>query len=122
MEPADWKGGNRADPEGEKRLGLRSEDPDSAGVSKASSIKSQEVESSDEGKRVDGDGADDESLKGVKVSGPLGEEDLAEPGSNASEGKSGAGPAHGSIEDAPASGQMADKTADATAQKGFIIE
>ena len=38
MAAADWKGDNKEDPEAEKRLGLRVQDPDSANVSKASSI------------------------------------------------------------------------------------
>ncbi|KAJ2986826.1 hypothetical protein NUW58_g4846 [Xylaria curta] len=38
MQAADWKGHNYEDPEKEKHLGLRVQSPDSAGVSKASSI------------------------------------------------------------------------------------
>ncbi|KAL2127523.1 hypothetical protein VTI74DRAFT_10588 [Chaetomium olivicolor] len=75
MRPADWKGGNVEDPAAEKRLGLRVEDPESQAVSKASSVKSQEIgEGSVEAKGED----DAASLEGVKVSGPTGEEVLDE--------------------------------------------
>ncbi|KAK4095951.1 phosphatases II [Parathielavia hyrcaniae] len=78
VQPADWKGGNEEDPTADKRLGLRVEDPESQGVSKASSVKSQDI---GEGGRADkqADNADDQaSLEGVKVSGPAGEEVLDE--------------------------------------------
>ncbi|KAM0272622.1 hypothetical protein ACHAQH_008592 [Verticillium albo-atrum] len=70
MEPADWKGNNHEDPEQERGLGLRAENPASADVSKASSVKSQEIR--------DGHTAGDETdpLAGVRVSGPAGEEEL----------------------------------------------
>lgn len=57
MKPADWKGTDAEDPDQGRRLGLRAEEPGSAGVSKASSIKSQE------------ETTDDESLNGVKSCG-----------------------------------------------------
>ncbi|KAK4149184.1 hypothetical protein C8A00DRAFT_38230 [Chaetomidium leptoderma] len=77
MQPADWKGGNDEDPTGDKHLGLRAEDPESQGVSKASSIKSQEIgEGSGGGK--EGKDDDQASVEGVKVSGPEGEEALDE--------------------------------------------
>ncbi|KAF3768103.1 hypothetical protein M406DRAFT_289433 [Cryphonectria parasitica EP155] len=79
MKPADWKGADSGDPDQGKTLGLREADPGSASVSKASSIRSQEVGTS-VGSTKEADGAeeypDDESLQGVKVSGPTGEEDL----------------------------------------------
>lgn len=59
MKPADWKGTDAEDPDQGRRLGLRAEEPGSADVSKASSVKSQE-EAGKEG------GTDDESLNGVK--------------------------------------------------------
>ncbi|KAI1875014.1 uncharacterized protein JN550_002443 [Neoarthrinium moseri] len=62
MEPADWKGGNEEDPGREKKLGLRVHSPDSANVSEASSVKSEEVGTRDDGK----DAAEVDSLKGVK--------------------------------------------------------
>ncbi|KAI0534032.1 hypothetical protein GGR58DRAFT_82267 [Xylaria digitata] len=42
MQAADWQGANREDPE-EKHLGLRVQSPDSAGVSKASSIVDEDL-------------------------------------------------------------------------------
>ncbi|KAF4636579.1 hypothetical protein G7Y89_g1506 [Cudoniella acicularis] len=64
MRPADWKGANETSPGLGKDLGLRTESPASAEVSKASSIKSAD-------KNLDSD-----SEKGVRLSGPSGEEDL----------------------------------------------
>ncbi|TDZ17253.1 Phosphatidylinositol 3,4,5-trisphosphate 3-phosphatase and dual-specificity protein phosphatase PTEN [Colletotrichum orbiculare MAFF 240422] len=66
MKPADWKGNNKEDPLAEKHLGLRKESPDSADVSRASSVKDQVVK----------DGNETDSLEGVKTSGPYGEEQL----------------------------------------------
>ncbi|KAL9949964.1 hypothetical protein ACHAQF_000214 [Verticillium nonalfalfae] len=71
MEPADWKGNNHEDPEQERHLGLRAENPASADVSKASSVKSQEIR---DGQAATGDEAN--PLAGVRVSGPAGEEEL----------------------------------------------
>lgn len=65
MRPADWKGGNETSPGLGKDLGLRTESPISADVSKANSIKSHSE-----------DTADGDSLEGVKTSGPTGEESL----------------------------------------------
>jgi len=62
---ADWKGGNETSPGLGKDLGLRTENPMSADVSKASSIKSN-----------DANDADNSSVEGVKASSPSGEEDL----------------------------------------------
>ncbi|KAH6856319.1 hypothetical protein B0I37DRAFT_301089 [Chaetomium sp. MPI-CAGE-AT-0009] len=82
MQAADWKGGNDEDPTAGKHLGLRVEDPESRGVSKASSVKSQEVGETGgaaEGEKDgdgNGDGDDRASLEGVKVSGPTGEDVL----------------------------------------------
>lgn len=99
MRPANWKGEGEGDPDAGKGLGLRAENPDSASVSKASSVKSEEV-----------DGDDGDSLKGVKTSGPAGEADLdvddGGPSSSLKDGEAGA---------------KKDK-ADATAQKGFVVE
>ncbi|EFQ32118.1 dual specificity phosphatase [Colletotrichum graminicola] len=66
MKPADWKGGNKEDPVAEKHLGLRTESPDSANVSRASTVKDTDVK----------DGNDTDSMEGVKTSGPFGEEKL----------------------------------------------
>ncbi|WYZ46001.1 hypothetical protein EsH8_IX_000226 [Colletotrichum jinshuiense] len=66
MKPADWKGDNKEDPLAEKRLGLRTESPESADVSRASSVKETDIK----------DGNDTDSLEGVKTSGPFGEEQL----------------------------------------------
>ena len=65
MAAADWKGGNVTSPGLGKDLGLRTESPVSANVSKASSIKSNKAKDTDE-----------ESVEGVKSSGPTGNEDL----------------------------------------------
>lgn len=65
MEPADWKGGNREDPEKEKGLGLRKENPESADVSRASSVKDVDIGG--------GEDEDDEATRGLKTSGPGGE-------------------------------------------------
>jgi protein-tyrosine phosphatase len=64
MSPADWKGGNETSPGLRKDLGLRTESPASANVSKASSIKSAAKD------------ADNDSEEGVKTSDPAGKEDL----------------------------------------------
>lgn len=64
MSPADWKGGNETSPGMGKDLGLRTESPASANVSKASSINSAAKDT------------DDDSEAGVKTSDPTGKEDL----------------------------------------------
>ncbi|KAL2061951.1 hypothetical protein VTL71DRAFT_7329 [Oculimacula yallundae] len=64
MAPADWKGGNKTDPGLGKNLGLRTESPASADVSKASSMRSS------------GPTDDNDSEEGVRVSGPDGEDDI----------------------------------------------
>ncbi len=102
MEAADWKGDNKEDPGAEKRLGLRVADPESAEVSKASSIKSQEM--------GEGDIRDEDSLMGVKLSDPLGDETSGK--FSQAESASGSRPQESSKDD-PAS---------ATAQNGFIVE
>lgn len=71
MEPADWKGNNHEDPEQDRHLGLRAENPASADVSKASSVKSQEIR---DGQAANGD--ETNPLAGVRISGPAGEEEL----------------------------------------------
>ena len=70
MAAADWKGGNNEAPGLGKDLGIRSESPASADVSKASSVKSFD------GKEKENAEMDDDSVKGLKTSGPTGEEDL----------------------------------------------
>ncbi|KAH8804703.1 putative phosphatidylinositol-3,4,5-trisphosphate 3-phosphatase [Xylogone sp. PMI_703] len=69
LAPADWHGANETSPGIGKDLGLRIESPASAEVSKASSIKSQREEETE-------DVTESESVQGVKTSGPTGEEDI----------------------------------------------
>lgn len=72
MRPADWRGEKVEDPSLGRQLGLRTEEPGSEAVSKASSVRSQEVGSS-AGSTKDGSEArdsDEESLKGVKSALP----------------------------------------------------
>jgi hypothetical protein len=84
---ADWKGANDEDAGLERELGLRVNSPASADISKASSLRSVAVGGEDgDAKKQDGapaaDGSkavetgdgDDHSLKGVRSSGPSGEE------------------------------------------------
>ncbi|SPQ20225.1 0969b19a-6e5e-4b3e-b0d8-ea056ed1c3c3 [Thermothielavioides terrestris] len=78
MAPADWKGGNAEDPSADKHLGLRVEDPESQGVSKASSLRSQEVGEGSGPAKGEVEADEEASLEGVKVSGPTGEEILDE--------------------------------------------
>lgn len=66
--PADWKGSNHEAPGIGKDLGLRTESPGSAQVSKANSVRSSEKDSNDK--------TDNGSVEGVKASGPSGEEDI----------------------------------------------
>ncbi|KLU82312.1 phosphoinositide 3-phosphate phosphatase [Magnaporthiopsis poae ATCC 64411] len=121
MAAADWKGGNKEDPEAEKRLGLRVQDPDSANVSKASSIKSFKMEGVDgkseggpvgSGKDKDGD---TDSLMGVKTSGPEGDaldDSVISPASSKLTGRKPDGDGAG----------VEPSVADATAKKGFVVE
>ena len=81
MRPANWQGCNETSPGLVKDLGLRTESPASAEVSKANSVKSQKANIED-----------DDSMEGVRPSGPAGEEDidvvmgdLPQPKSNGSE-------------------------------------
>ncbi|KAK1752239.1 nucleoporin POM33 [Echria macrotheca] len=90
MRPADWKGGDE-DTGPRLRLGLRTRTTDSASVSAASSVDGEEPVGE----------KDDESLAGVKVSGPLGEEVLDDTLPNPS---------------------SSEEKGDKTAKKGFIIE
>ncbi|KAI0508475.1 phosphatases II [Xylaria bambusicola] len=69
MQAADWKGDNDEDP-GEKRLGLRVQSPDSAGVSKASSLI-DDAHSGDEGKDVESD----DDFKGLNSDVPTKEDE-----------------------------------------------
>ncbi|CAL3965285.1 unnamed protein product [Diplocarpon coronariae] len=64
MAAADWKGGNETSPGLGKELGLRTESPGSANISKASSMRSS------------GPNNDYDSVEGVKPSGPSGEEEI----------------------------------------------
>ncbi|KAK0726323.1 hypothetical protein B0T21DRAFT_421664 [Apiosordaria backusii] len=108
MKAADWKGDGTENPTAQKTLGLRVEDPESASVSKASSVKSQEDVTESSGLGQGGneqvkEEEEDDDLKGVKVSGPAGEEVLDE----------------AVVRDhAPVKKEKADETA----KKGFIIE
>ena len=87
---ADWKGGDAKDAEPERTLGLRTQSPDSADISRASSVKSMNAlissgSAAPLGRDRKGDGNNDgnndnenndndqESLAGVKRSGPFGE-------------------------------------------------
>lgn len=75
MAAADWKGGNNENPEKGKNLGLRTESPASANVSKANSIRSSK--DADE---------DDDDLVGVKSSDPTGDEYTGKNAPEASKG------------------------------------
>ncbi|KAJ4422964.1 Telomerase protein component 1 [Gnomoniopsis sp. IMI 355080] len=69
MRPADWKGADEEDPDQKRKLGLRPADSGSEGVSRASSLRSEELGSSVVGggtAGVDAKDSDDDSLKGVK--------------------------------------------------------
>ncbi|KAI0967067.1 phosphatases II [Xylaria arbuscula] len=55
MQAADWKGANYEDPEGDKHLGLRVQSPDSASVSKASSIVDEAIGGGNESKEPQSD-------------------------------------------------------------------
>lgn len=83
MRPAAWKGGDEEDPDKKRRLGLRPAEPGSEAVSRASSVRSEDVRSSVVGSGtvgVDGKDSDDESLKGVKSHlSPGSDNDPAEP-------------------------------------------
>ncbi|CAK7206621.1 Telomerase protein component 1 [Sporothrix eucalyptigena] len=90
MRPADWKGDNHEDPHANKHLGLRKEDPESAGVSRASSVQGIPVGDSissssnavaDEGEHPSNESED--ALVSVKTSGPGGEATLDEHGEKA---------------------------------------
>ncbi|KAJ4390977.1 Telomerase protein component 1 [Gnomoniopsis smithogilvyi] len=75
MRPADWKGGDEEDPDKKRKLGLRPADSGSEGVSRASSVRSEEVASTAIGAvtfGVDAKDSDDDSLKGVKSQFPPG--------------------------------------------------
>lgn len=107
MRPADWHGEGEGDPDAGKGLGLRPEDPDSAQVSKASSVKSVESGGKDE---VEDAGEDSDSFKGVKTSGPAGEEELdVDVGGTSDSTRKGG-----------TEGQK--EKADVVAQKGFVVE
>lgn len=72
MQPADWKGAHQENPTLGRDLGLRTETPVSAHVSKASSIKSAKSD-----KRTSNE--DDDPHAGVRSHGPAGEEHIAPP-------------------------------------------
>jgi protein-tyrosine phosphatase len=86
MKAADWKGGDARLSDPHRTLGLRVQSPDSADVSRASSIKNfaggDKAEGGETTSREYNDDKED-SLKGVKRSGPHGErwsDDDDEPG------------------------------------------
>jgi protein-tyrosine phosphatase len=70
LSPANWEGGNEEAPGIDKVLGLRSESPTSANISKASSVKSFG------GNGLEKPDTDNDSVEGVKTCGPTGNEDL----------------------------------------------
>lgn len=83
-EPADWKGGDADSADIKRTLGLRTQSPNSADISKASSVRSLsdlvgpshvplggDKSSRDGARDIDDD--TDGSLQGVKTSGPFGE-------------------------------------------------
>lgn len=74
MEPADWKGARRGNQDSERDLGLRTQSPASADISRASSMRSAEMAA----QHHDENGEDGASLAGVKASGPGGGELEAE--------------------------------------------
>ncbi|OAA66817.1 phosphatidylinositol-trisphosphate 3-phosphatase pten [Niveomyces insectorum RCEF 264] len=91
MRPADWRGGNQEDPEAHKRLGLRTDDPESVDVSRASSVQGVPTGGGDSGSGPSaslaaaaekataatgtaGTNDSDDTLAAVKTSGPTGEE------------------------------------------------
>lgn len=117
MQAADWKGGNHEDPDAEKNLGLRAANPASADVSKASSVKSQDLRDS----KKDG-GDDSDSMAGVRVSGPYGEDLLegaasGKPAGTTSEGKDAPTRVPGAMEPGPDALKNPD-TASATTAGG----
>jgi protein-tyrosine phosphatase len=116
MKAADWQGSNKVDPNDDLGLGLRKESPDSTNVSKASSIHSQEGQVSSEGGQAV-EGADDDSLKGVKVSGPAGEAELRP----VEEPRAGDVGILGNKQPNDGLGKSTE-VADATAKQGFIVE
>jgi hypothetical protein len=120
MQAANWKGVSDQDPDMRKGLGLRAEGPDSGSVSKASSIKDEDVgDDTKAGKSTAGEVSDDDSMKGVKSSGPQGEEALDE--SHSKGGLFSRIGAKARKKDQEQEAQI-NEVADATAQKGFIIE
>lgn len=78
MRAADWTQEKGDDPEAVKGLGLRVTDGrDSEVVSAASSVQGEAIGDSTDGAGGTGQGDEDDSLKGVKTSGPSGEEELS---------------------------------------------
>ncbi|KAI1752577.1 phosphatases II [Xylaria castorea] len=93
MQAADWKGDNYEDPGNEKRLGLRVQSPDSAGISKASSIINESISGNERNdKEVDDD------FEGLKSHGP-----------DEEEGKLGSGDTAGGIESKQADGKQSSE-------------
>ncbi|TRX98868.1 hypothetical protein FHL15_000210 [Xylaria flabelliformis] len=80
MQAADWKGDNSEDPGKEKHLGLRVQSPDSAGISKASSIIDESVSGNE---RNDKEADDD--FGGLRSHG-LGEEEGKQSSSEIADG------------------------------------
>ena len=71
MEAADWRGGNAEDLQGQRHLGLRTADPESEGVSRASSVKSGLGLNAEDGSTTT-EAPSRNSMAGVKTSGPEG--------------------------------------------------
>ncbi|KAI1271944.1 phosphatases II [Xylaria sp. FL0933] len=80
MQAADWKGDDYEDPEKQKHLGLRVQSPDSAGVSKASSI----IDGALDGNENKGKESDDD-FKGLNSDIPTEEEERHPSSENTSE-------------------------------------
>ncbi|KAI6429492.1 hypothetical protein MCOR21_004999 [Pyricularia oryzae] len=117
MPAADWKGHNMEDPSASKNLGLRATDPDSENVSKASSIKSMTVGGEDKDDKEDSD-----LFSGVKASGPGGEDldkDKVAAADDAAKTEAEKNDVTGRK---PEQAKADDGLADATAQKGFIVD
>ncbi|TLD14384.1 uncharacterized protein PgNI_03569 [Pyricularia grisea] len=117
MPAADWKGHNREDPSASKHLGLRAADPDSENVSKASSIKSAAMGGEDKDDKEDSD-----LFSGVKASGPAGEDldnDKVVAADDAAKTEAKKNDITGRK---PDQAKPDDGLADATAQKGFIVD
>ena len=108
MQAADWKGGNQEAPELGKDLGLRTESPGTADVSKASSIKSAKGEEVEE--------MDDESVNMVRASGPGGED--LDPGTQPRSRAESSAPLVGSVPTQDDVNRGLDTASSTTANRG----